>query len=176
MVNQITFKYNRRKEKIELFISLEDLDKLLNLDVTWYAYHNWSNNSYYGRTTQYLGTKNGKPKYKMIYIQKYLIEYEYKEKGEKFCLDHINHNTLDNRRDNLRIIKGKLNSIYRKQRNSNNKSGYRNVCWIRDCWKIQLQINGKNYRFPEKFIDVNEAGKFAEEMRQKYYGEFAGGN
>jgi hypothetical protein len=30
--------------------------------------------------------------------------------------------------------------------------------------------------FPEKFKDVDEAGRFAEAMRKKYYGEFAGNN
>lgn len=40
-------------------------------------------------------------------------------------------------------------------------------------YHVQLQINGKN-KVLGKFSDVHEAGRFAEEMRQKYYGEFAG--
>jgi hypothetical protein len=44
---------------------------------------------------------------------------------------------------------------------------------VNDWWVVQLQIEGKNERLG-KFKDVHEAGKFAEEMRQKYYGEFAG--
>ena len=59
-------------------------------------------------------------------------------------------------------------------------NGYRNVCWIKreNMWVVQLQIDGKNKRlakFPKDKLE--EAGKFAEEMRKKYYGEeFAGGN
>jgi hypothetical protein len=34
-------------------------------------------------------------------------------------------------------------------------------------------INGKNTVLG-KFSDVHEAGKFAEEMRQKHYGDYAG--
>lgn len=40
---------------------------------------------------------------------------------------------------------------------------------------MQLQVDGKNTclgRFA--YEDLDKAGKFAEEMRQKYYGEFAG--
>jgi hypothetical protein len=53
--------------------------------------------------------------------------------------------------------------------------GYRNVSLIKGKWVVQLQIDGKNTKLGS-FDDVHEAGKFAEEMRQKYYGEFAGKN
>jgi len=42
---------------------------------------------------------------------------------------------------------------------------------------VQIQVNGKNTRlknFPEDQVD--EAGKYAEEMREKYYGNFKGRN
>jgi hypothetical protein len=42
---------------------------------------------------------------------------------------------------------------------------------------VQLQINGKNTilgKFP--YEQLEEAGAFAEQMRQKYYGEYAGRN
>ena len=90
-------------------------------------------------------------------------------------VDHINGNTFDNRKTNLRIVEDSNNLTNRKSKNSNNKSGYRNVCWSKSesKWLVQLQINGKNTVLG-KFDDVDEAGRFAEEMRQKYYGEFAG--
>jgi hypothetical protein len=43
------------------------------------------------------------------------------------------------------------------------------VCYIQGIWRVQLQINKRNYLFPEKFEDVYKAGCFAEEMRNKYY-------
>jgi len=54
---------------------------------------------------------------------------------------------------------------------------HRNVCWdSRDnCWLVQLRVEGRNTclkKFPLEQLE--EAGVFAEEMRQKYYGEFAG--
>ena len=90
-------------------------------------------------------------------------------------VDHINHNTLDNRKCNLRVITQKKNLRNRNSRNINNKSGYRNVSWNSryNNWSVQLQINGKN-KILGRFDNVDEAGRFAEEMRKKYYGEFAG--
>ena len=40
-----------------------------------------------------------------------------------------------------------------------------------------VQINKKNTVHGKfSYEELEQAGKFAEEMRQKYYGEFAGGN
>ena len=92
-------------------------------------------------------------------------------------IDHINHNTLDNRKENLRVIADSNNSKNRKTKNSNNKSGYRNVSWSKseNAWKVQISINGKNtYLKSFPYEQLEEAGRYAEEMRQKYYGEYAG--
>ena len=77
----------------------------------------------------------------------------------------------------MRIIDNKHNLRNRKGKNSNNKSGYRNVCFDKreNAWIVQLQIDGKCKRvgkFPEDQLE--EAAKFAKEMREKYYGDFAG--
>lgn len=97
------------------------------------------------------------------------------EKGEK--VDHINHNTLDNRRSNLRVTIDDYNLKHRRSKNKNNSSGYRNVTFNKSTgkWLVQLQINGKNTRLGE-FEDVHEAGKYAEKMRKIYYGNYAGNN
>jgi len=88
-------------------------------------------------------------------------------------IDHINHNTLDNRKCNLRVINCKENDRHRKGKNSNNKSGYRNVAVINGKFVVQLMVDGKN-KVLGTFDDVDEAGTFAEKMRKKYYGKFAG--
>jgi len=94
-------------------------------------------------------------------------------KGEK--VDHIDHDTFNTRKKNLRISVNLENTRNRKGKNSNNKSGYRNVSWNGSGWSVQLQIEGKNTtlkRFPRDKLE--EAGAYAELMRQRYYGEFAG--
>lgn len=88
-------------------------------------------------------------------------------------VDHRNYDTLDNRKENLRIVQSQANTRNRSGRNSNNKSGYRNVCLVKGKWIVQLQINGRNTKLGS-FDDVHKAGAFAKEMRNKYYGEFAG--
>lgn len=92
------------------------------------------------------------------------------EKGE--FIDHINGNGLYNRKINMRVITNKGNLTNFTRRNINNKSGYRNVAWIEDLgvWRVQLQLDGNNVKFGD-FTDVHEAGKLAEELRNKYYGE-----
>ena len=170
----IIYMKNRKIGIFETLVDLEDLDRLLKFDVTWYPFYDNSNGAYYGRSTEYLGLKNGKPKYKLHYLQKYIINYTQLDK--KICVDHINHNTLDNRRKNLRIAEYKNNLRHRQTKNKNNTSGYRNVCFIEKWWRVQLQVLGKNHLFPEKFESASDAGEFAKEMREKYYGEYAGNN
>ena len=80
-------------------------------------------------------------------------------------------------KENLRITNVPNNSKNREKRNSNNKSGYRNVCWnsSRNRWVVQLQVDGKNKVLGTfKEDELEKAGKFSEEMRQKLYGKYAG--
>lgn len=90
-------------------------------------------------------------------------------------IDHINHNTLDNRKCNLRVISCQENDTHRKGANKNNKSGYRNVFWNSAIGKWSVNIC-KNYQHMHigDFDDVNEAGRAAEEARKKYFGKFSG--
>ena len=154
-------------------IDLEDLDRVINFPYTWSAKYDPDLEQYYVEAT----------------VHRKLIEEGYSKamKLHKFVMnvnddrvvDHINHDTLDNTKANLRVISHSNNSTNRKSRNSNNKSGYRNVCWSKNenKWIVQLQINKRNKILGMfEYDDLDKAGQFAEEMRQKYYGEFAGKN
>lgn len=92
-------------------------------------------------------------------------------------MDHENHDSTDCRKSNLREANNKLNTKHRKGKNSNNKSGYRNVCRQGNKWVVQLQVNGKNTKLGSFDLDqLEEAGRFAQEMREKYYGDYKGEN
>lgn len=163
---------DNKNNKYVSYLDLEDLDTLFNYPYKFIPRKDYS--GYYLATTVYDGLVNGKPKYHVEKLHRVIMNAK---NGRKVHIDHINHNTLDNRKCNLRIISASNNLKHRKSRNKNNTSGYRNVTWSskENCWIIQLQIEGKRKRFG-CFNDVHEAGKVAEEMRQKYYGEYKGSN
>lgn len=92
-------------------------------------------------------------------------------------VDHINHDTLDNRKSNLRVTDAGENYRNRKKKNANNKSGYRNVFWNTNIgkWSVVVCRDYKQIHIGD-FDDVNVAGQAAEEARAKYYGQYSGGN
>lgn len=61
-----------------------------------------------------------------------------------FVVDHINHNTLDNRRSNLRAVSPSINGLNRRGPASNNKSGILGVSWddVNNAWSANIKING----------------------------------
>jgi len=157
----------RNGEVVETKISIESIEKLKNHKSKWHVYKNKNNDSYYVVSTVYLGVIDGKPRTEAIRLNRFLVDAK---DGE--YVDHINHDTLDNRLENLRILSNDANLRNRKGKNSNNTTGYRNVSYNKRTNKyiVQLQINGKN-KVLGRFDDVHEAGKFAKEMRKKYYKE-----
>lgn len=88
-------------------------------------------------------------------------------------VDHINHNKLDNRKSNLRVVTHAQNLANRGLLTSNT-SGHTGVYWNKDRskWQVQIRVNGKNKcmgRY-DKLEDAVIARKIA---TQKYHGEFA---
>ena len=88
-------------------------------------------------------------------------------------IDHIDGNSLNNRIENLREATYSQNSINKKLL-SNNKSGFKNVCWDKGYkkWAVFLRLNRKNVNIG-RFDDVELAGLVAEEARDKYHKDFA---
>jgi len=175
IIGDTTIIYLKRKngEIFECLIDTKNLQRLIDLGYSWHAVWRKDNQSYYASCTIYQGTENGKCK--LPYMHDYLMNIDINN-TTNHVVDHIEPlNTLDNRESNLRIVERHKNSKNRKSKNSNNTSGYRNV--LKDnqtgLWMVRLQIDKKGKTLG-KFSDVHKAGEFAEEMRQKYYGEFAG--
>jgi hypothetical protein len=82
-----------------------------------------------------------------------------------YNIDHINHNTLDNRKQNLRFVTYSQNSMNRKSK------GY---IWVKDVkkWKVQIYINHKQITLGY-FINEQNAINARKKAEQKYFGEFA---
>ena len=87
--------------------------------------------------------------------------------------DHINRNSLDNRRCNLRVSTAQQNSCNRGLR-SENKSGYKGVYWNRLEEKWHAQLTTKGIKKQLGFHDTPEAAARAyNEAAKKHHGEFA---
>jgi hypothetical protein len=164
-------KRGRGKGIYECLIDYDDWIKIK--DMIWnvvYRKTRQNSDDYYVLHNEYIGMKNGHSNYNSILLHRFITGAK-----EDNIIDHINHNTLDNRKCNLRISEQNENLKHRNGKNQNNKSGYRNVFWDNNqcVWKVTLCDNYKTI-YIGTFNDVHEAGKAAEEARQKYYGEFKG--
>jgi hypothetical protein len=154
-------------------IDKECLPKFLEFNKTWYVKRQ-TTNLYYVCCTIYAGRKpNNKLNYITYGLHQFILDVEPENRIIK--IDHINHQPLDNRKENLRTLTQFENMKNRKSKNKNNKTGHRNVCFVDGWYLVQLQVEGK-CKCVGKFKDVDEAGAFAEQKRKELYGEFAGEN
>jgi len=97
----------------------------------------------------------------------------YAKKGEH--VDHINGDTLDNRKENLRICKHKENLKNQRIR-KNNTSGYRGVYFNKSHkkWRAQIQDGEGNRKYLGSFSTPEEAAKAYDTAAKEIYGDFAG--
>lgn len=166
------FLYPTDGKRYETLIDTSDLEYVKSLDLYWNLRRDVNTNGFYARSTErYLG-EDGKMHGRSRYLHVELINPEH---NPDVYVDHRDHDGLNNRRKNLRRSENKENTKHRKAKNSNNTSGYRNVMLDKQSglWMVRLQVN-KKAKTLGKFEDVHEAGEYAEQMRQKYYGKYAG--
>lgn len=92
---------------------------------------------------------------------------------EGMVVDHINHNPLDNRRDNLRICTQHENS-FNSSISSNNKSGIIGVHFDkeRNKWQAKIQVNGKT-KYLGRYNTLEEAAEARRQAEIEYFGEYA---
>lgn len=88
-------------------------------------------------------------------------------------VDHANGNTLDNRRENLRLATHKQNMSNRKM-HRNNVSGYKGIYWeaSRGKYRATIRFSGKNV-FIGRYNTPQEAHAAYCEKAKELYGEFA---
>lgn len=88
-------------------------------------------------------------------------------------IDHINHDTLDNRRCNLRICTHAEN-IRNGLRPKNNTSGFKGVFWERcaNRWRARATLDGQSYHLG-LFRDPADAARAYDAFVREHFKEFA---
>lgn len=88
-------------------------------------------------------------------------------------VDHINGDSLDNRRCNLRLCSPTENQRNRSLA-SNNSSGYKGVYWDphRNRWIARIKVNGTRKHLG-RFMSAEDAARAYDQAALRYYGEFA---
>lgn len=87
------------------------------------------------------------------------------------CIDHINHNTFDNRKCNLRKVNTSQNAMNRRLP-KNNTSGYKGIQIKNGKFKVYITVNNIVHRLGV-FSDINEAIKIRKQAEEKYFGEYS---
>jgi hypothetical protein len=145
-----------RGNGLSAIIDEEDLPK-----VSMYKWHYGC-----GRYAVYHKMVNSKHFY--IYLHKLILDVP-----NSVEVDHINGDSLDNRKSNLRTCSHQQN-MHNKRIQINNKSGYKGVCWdkLRKKWKVTISLNDKTINLG-RFDDITEAAKTYDEKAKELFGEFA---
>lgn len=104
---------------------------------------------------------------KAILMHRLIMDAQPKEE-----VDHINHNTVDNRKSNLRICSSSQNKM-NQGASSVSTSGVRGVYWYNNAqkWSAEIVIN-KQKIFLGLFDNIEDAIKVRKEAEIKYFKEF----
>lgn len=135
-------------------------------DVKWCAMRDRGGNFYAVRA---IGQKAGEKK---IMLR---LHREIMRAPSGTLIDHINHNTLDNRKSNLRPCTHSQNAMNQRGANRDNRSGHRGICRnsTGKKWQVAVKHNGKSIHIGY-FSNKQDAIDAYAEANKKYYGEFGG--
>jgi hypothetical protein len=139
----------------EVLIDNDDLEYILSI--------NWSSENAAGSNGIYFVCHKLK-----IKLHRQILKAK---KGD--TVDHINGNTLDNRKENLRICSTAENSR-NSRRGKNNTSGYKGVCWDKENgkWYSSIMVDRKHINLG-RYKTKREAYAAYCEAALKLHGEFA---
>ena len=89
-------------------------------------------------------------------------------------IDHINHNGLDNRKANLRIVTKQQNNWNRRKKRGNNSSRYKGVHWVKSekKWRAGITCNDRTI-FIGYFDDEKAAAMAYDDKAKEVFGDYA---
>lgn len=136
---------------LETLIDTDDLDHVGTFQFTWFAHWSPDLESFYAEGNSQ--KVNGRQK--TIRFSRWVLNAP-----SGACVDHINHDTLDNRRSNLRIVSNAENQQNHLTARSDSASGIRGVYWHKRTqqWVACVRVNGRLV-FYKYFHDIHDAEK-----------------
>lgn len=135
------------------YFDLEDFEKIK--EYCWYS----TSNKYI------CGSLNGE----RILLHRLIMNVSVRE----LQVDHINHNTFDNRKNNLRIVSNSENNM-NKDYQRNNKLGVKGVHKHTQHagYCADIGVNGKTVHLG-CFKNIDDAIKARKQAEEKYFGEYS---
>lgn len=110
-------------------------------------------------------------------VHHYYMAREIMKCPEGLEVDHINHDTLDNRKENLRICTVAENQHNQQIKNVKKTSKYKGVSWSPRQKSFRADIyKGKDHCFLGYFKDEFEAAQTYDKKAVELFGEFANVN
>ena len=150
---EIIIRNRQGNEKCRAIIDLDDIKKVKD--------YNWCENG-----AGYI-ISNKTQSHPKLYLHRFIIDYS----DEKF-IDHIDGNTMNNRKSNLRIVNPQQNMMNRRAVKPT-KSGVVGVNYVRKTnkWKAVIMINRKTI-FLGYYNDLEEAIEVRKQAEIDYFGEY----
>ena len=143
-------------------VDAEDYQK-----VTAYSWHLRK-----GTTTSYAAhslTNGKKQKRKNLYMHDLILNTP-----PGYFADHINHNGLDNRKQNLRAASPANNAQNRRKFSSPSRSKYKGVDFVKsqNAWRARITVNNKRIHLGYFTSEIN-AAKAYDQAATKHHKNFA---
>jgi hypothetical protein len=144
----------------ETIINTSDFDEINSNKGTWFPC--WSNDS---KSFYANGRYMDNGKRITIGMHRFLLKPD-----KNLKVDHRDHDTLNNTRENLKAKTTSENAQNRKGAQTNSRSGIRGVVWDKanNRWNAVVRLNNKDV-FCRYFRNIIDAEKAVIEARKKYF-------
>lgn len=129
--------------------------------------YSWSACCYNGRV---IAVRRQRPRKQLIRMHRQILDLL---ENQTLVVDHINHDSLDNRDENLRACTQQQN-VFNYSIRSDNTSGHPGVSWSKKNrkWVVTMKVGVKS-RYFGSYLSFEEACAHQVQIARKYFGEYA---